>query len=74
MTPREAPCGLWAGCSEEECERCSKAPQIVPCEEVLGVQVPWTFGQKPRSDARTSMASRHRVAEMHGFALESGLQ
>jgi len=32
MRPCDAPCGLWAGCEEEDCEDCPLAPVIVPSE------------------------------------------
>ena len=32
MRPCDAPCGMWCGCKEIDCEECALAPVILPGE------------------------------------------
>jgi hypothetical protein len=40
MRACSAPCGLWAGCRESDCQECPQAPEIEPCEPHHGYIVP----------------------------------
>jgi len=62
MSPSSALCGLWAGCSEDECQTCPQAPQNEPSESCKEVAVPCKCAGNSRSEAYQAWRSRHFCA------------